>query len=183
MTAPFIGEVKPFAFNFAPRNYMFCAGQLLPIQQYTALFSILGTTYGGNGTTNFALPNLRSRVAVGNGNGAGLTPVVLGEVAGVETVTLLSTEMPSHSHAPLSKIKPGTADGHHTPVAGDYLTRLNVTSTAPGLTWHDAPLVNPTTLHPTAISLQGGNQPHNNIQPTLAVNYCIAIQGIFPSRN
>lgn len=183
MSDPYIGEIRPFGFNFAPRNWAFCRGQLLAIQSNTALFSIIGTYYGGNGQTNFALPNLQSRVALGMGQGPGLSQYVIGEETGVENVTLLTTEMPSHNHTPYSRTKGGTADGHRVPQAGDYLTRLNITTTAPGQTWRAAPLTNATTLHPTAIGFVGGNQAHSNLQPTLAVNYCICTQGVFPSRN
>lgn len=183
MSDPYIGEIRPFGFNFAPRNWALCNGQLLAISSNTALFSIIGTFYGGNGTSTFALPNLQSRVAMGFGNGAGLTPRVIGEQDGVENVTLLSTEMPSHSHAPLARTKPGTADGHRVPAAGDYLTRVNVTAVAPGLMWRPAPLTNSTTLHPSAVGLAGANQSHPNIQPVLAINYCICTQGVFPARN
>lgn len=183
MSDPYIGEIRPFGFNFAPRNWLQCNGQLLAISSNTALFAIIGTFYGGNGTTNFALPNLQSRVTMGMGNGAGLTPRVIGEQDGVENVTLLSTEMPTHSHTPYTRVKPGTADGRRVPVAGDYLTRLNVTSNAPGLTWRAAPLTNATTLHPSAVGLAGGSQPHPNIQPVLAINYCICVAGVFPARN
>ncbi|PTS81558.1 phage tail protein [Sphingomonas sp. HMWF008] len=183
MSDPYIGEIRPFGFNFAPRNWLFCRGQLLSIQSNTALFSIIGTYYGGNGTTNFALPNLQSRVTVGMGTGNGLSTYVIGEQTGEENHLLLSTEMPAHSHAPYTRVKAGTADGHRVPVAGDYLTRLNVTSTAFGLTWLTAPLTNATTLHPSAIGLAGGNQTHPNIQPVLAINYCICVAGTFPARN
>ncbi|MDB5712190.1 MAG: microcystin-dependent protein [Sphingomonas bacterium] len=183
MTAPFIGEVRPFAFNFAPRNYMLASGQLLPIAQYTALFSILGTTYGGNGTTNFALPNLNGCMAMGNGSGPGLTPRVLGEVLGEETVTLLSTNMPAHSHAPYARAQPGTANSHNAPQAGDYLTRFNTSSSAIGRMYNTPPLENATTMATNMISFVGANQSHNNLQPILVINYCVAIQGIFPTRN
>jgi microcystin-dependent protein len=183
MTAPFIGEVRPFAFNFAPRNYMFASGQLLPIQQYTALFSILGTTYGGNGTTNFALPNLNGSIAMGNGSGPGLTPRVLGEVLGEETVTLLSTEMPAHNHAPYARVQPGTANSHNAPLAGDYLTRFNTSFNAIGTMYNPSAAGATANMAPQMVSFQGGGQPHNNLQPFLVINYCIAIQGIFPTRN
>lgn len=183
MTNAYIGEIRAFGFNFAPRNWATCSGQILSIQQNTALFALVGTTYGGNGTTTFALPNLNSRIGVGTGQGPGLSNYVLGQQAGVENVTLLQTEMPAHSHAPYSRVKPGTADGRRVPQSGDYLTRLNVTANAPGLIWRSAPNVSATTLAPQAIGLQGGNQPHTNLQPTLALNYCICLFGIFPARN
>jgi len=183
MSNAFIGEVRAFGFNFAPRNFVTCSGQTLSIAQNTALFSILGTTYGGNGTTTFALPDLRGRVGLRTGQGPGLTNYSLGQQTGTETETLLIGQIPTHSHAPSSRTKPGTADGRRVPVAGDYLTRLNVTFNAPGLTWRSAPLTSPTTLHPSAVAVQGGNQPHTNLQPYLALNYCICLFGIFPSRN
>lgn len=183
MTNAYIGEIRPFGFNFAPRSWQTCSGQLLSIAQNTALFSILGTTYGGNGTTTFGLPDLRGRVGMGVGQGPGLSNYVLGQVTGVENVTLTSNEIPGHTHAPSTRIKPGTADGRRVPVAGDFLTRLNVTTTAPGLIWRAPPLTSPTTLNAAAVGIAGGSQAHTNLQPTLAVNYCICTQGIFPSRN
>jgi len=183
MTEPYIGEIRPFGFNFAPHGWALCAGQILSIASNTALFSILGTTYGGNGTTTFALPDLRGRLALGMGTGPGLSDYVEGEQTGTETVTLLSTEMPAHSHTPYTRVQTGTADMHNVPQAGDYLTRFNTSANANGQTWNTPPLENATTLHPTFIGFAGGSQPHNNIQPVLAINYCIALQGIFPSRN
>jgi microcystin-dependent protein len=183
MTEPYLGEIRPFGFNFAPRGWAFCAGQILPIAQNTALFSLLGTTYGGNGQTTFALPDLRSRAALGMGQGNGLTDYVEGEQIGEENVTILSTTMAAHSHTPYTRILAGTASSHNVPQAGDYLTRFNASATANGQTWNTPPLENATTLHPTFLGFNGGNQPHNNIQPTLAINYCIATGGIFPSRN
>jgi microcystin-dependent protein len=183
MSNPYIGEIRPFGFNFAPRSWALCAGQILSIASNTALFSILGTTYGGNGQTTFALPDLRGRLALGMGQGPGLSQYVEGEEIGSETVTLLSTEMASHSHTPYTRIKPGTADMHNAPAAGDYLSRFNTSATQIGFTWNNPPLENATTLHPTFIGFAGGNQPHNNIQPVLAINYCICTQGVFPARN
>ena len=183
MTNAYIGEIRPFGFNFPPRDWRYCDGSVLAISQNTALFAILGTTYGGNGQSTFALPDLRGRISVGNRQGPGLSNYILGGQYGTENVTLLTTQMPAHSHAPYSRTKPGTANGRRVPVAGDYLTRLNVTSTAPGLIWHSAPNVNATTLAPEAVGVQGGGQPHTNLQPTLVLNYCICVQGIFPTRN
>lgn len=178
MTAPFIGEIKAFGFNFPPRNYMFASGQLLPIAQYTALFSILGTTYGGNGTTNFALPNLNGRVAVGNGQGPGLSPYDLGEVTGTETVTLLITEMPAHTHQMMG----GTVSNAPTQVTGTPQADAMFGGSSPGKAYV-ANAANLVTMAPQVIGFTGGSQPHNNIQPVLCINYCIAIQGIFPTRN
>lgn len=183
MTAPFIGEIRPFGFNFAPRNYMFAAGQLLSIAQHTALFSILGTTYGGNGTTNFALPNLCGRVPLSQGSGPGLAPYVLGEQGGSETVTLLSTEVPSHTHA-MGSINDPNSDANFSdvPVAGYSVSRYLWHTGSSAFAWTKA-TTGPTTLHPNTVSLVGGNQPHNNLQPFLVINWCIAINGIFPTRN
>ena len=185
MTAPFVGEVKAFGFNFAPRNYMFASGQLLPIAQYTALFSILGTTYGGNGTTNFALPNLNGCMPVGNGDGPGLTPRVLGEIMGEEAVTLLSTEMPTHVHAVTTKADPtGITHMTDTPQAGYFVTRFMYHANTAANAWYlpgAAPTA--TTLHPLSVTPTGGGQPHHNLQPLLVLNWCIAVAGIFPARN
>ena len=171
MSSPFLGEIRMFGCNFAPRGWMFCNGQLLPIQQYTAVFSLLGTYYGGNGTTNFALPNLQGRAPMAYGDGPGLTPRVIGESAGSENVTLLITEMPSHTHSMGAQ---GTrADRANANGASLAQSAAPVYATA-----------NPnTTLSPLSISLNGGNQAHNNMQPFLAVNFCIAVNGIFPSRS
>jgi microcystin-dependent protein len=183
MTAPFVGEVKAFGFNFAPRNYMFAAGQLLPIAQYTALFSILGTTYGGNGQTNFALPDLRGRVPIGNGSGAGLTPRDLGEVYGEENVTLITTEMAAHTHPVTTQNNPGSDTNYtNVPANGLFVSRYLFHTGSNGNGWVK-PLANPTSLHPISVTPTGGSLPHNNIQPLLVVNWCIAVQGIFPARN
>ena len=166
MAEPFIGQIILFAGNFAPRGYALCAGQLLPIAQNTALFSILGTTYGGNGQTTFALPDLRGRVPLGQGQGPGLSSYSLGQSSGAETHTLNVTEMPQHAHLPQA------ADGDQTTnrAAGSVPAKGGVYSTSPNASGA-----------PTGAA--GGSQPHNNLQPHLALNYCIALEGIFPSRN
>jgi microcystin-dependent protein len=183
MTSPYLGEIRPFGFNFAPKGWALCAGQILPISQNTALFSLLGTTYGGNGQTTFALPDLRSRAALGMGQGSGLSQYVEGEETGTESVTLIITEMANHSHTPYTRVEAGTGDMHNVPVAGDYLSRFNTSATANGRTWNTPPLENATTLNPTFLSFVGGNQPHNNLQPVLAINYSICTSGVFPARN
>jgi microcystin-dependent protein len=170
MSNNFIGEIQLYSFGFAPRGWAFCAGQLLPIQQNQALFSLLGTTYGGNGTTNFALPDLRSRVPVHWGNGAGLPSVTLGERAGVENVTLTQSEMPAHSHTPIASSAGPTVG---TPVGNTWATG---TPAAYGSPPNSA-------MAAAALANAGASQPHPNIQPTIALNFCIALQGIFPSRN
>lgn len=173
MLEPFIGLIAMFGFNFAPRGWAFCAGQLLPIAQNTALFSLLGTTYGGNGTTNFALPNLQSRVPIGMGTGPGLSNYQIGQTGGEENHTLLSTEMPQHSHFMTGSSE---APAQNSPAGGSLGT------TARGVNSYTT---GGNSLSPmaSATSLAGGSQGHNNIQPYLAINYSIALQGIFPSRN
>lgn len=168
---PFIGQIKLFGFDFNPRFYAFCNGQLLPINQNTALFSLLGTTYGGNGTTTFGLPNLQGRAALHFGQGPGLSNYSQGQTAGVENHTLTQPEMPAHNHPVLSSAN--TADQTYPPNnllanAGSAQAFSNTASAA----------MNPGTLANT-----GGNQAHNNMQPYLVLNYCIALSGIFPSRN
>jgi microcystin-dependent protein len=168
MSDPFIGEIILFAGNFAPRGWAFCAGQILSIQQNTALYSILGTTYGGNGTTTYALPDLRGRVPMGVGQGPGLTPRSLGEVAGTESVTLNANEMPAHVH-------PLPASTHDS-------TTKNPQGNVPAYNGsYGTPASADTTMSPSTQS--GGSQPHGNMQPYTGLNYIIALEGIFPSRN
>lgn len=171
MTQPYVGEIRLFPWDWSVRGWATCSGQLLPIQQNQALFSLLGTTYGGNGVTTFALPDLRGRAAVKSGGQQNYTP---GQVGGVENVTLNSTQIPPHTHqlfgttTPADKRPPiGRTFGADTSGTVDYFAAL------------------PTSvpLNPQSIGSIGGNQPHNNMQPYLALNYSIALQGIFPSRN
>ena len=176
MTAPFIAEIRMFAGNFAPRTYAFCSGQILPIAQNTALFSLLGTTYGGNGTTNFALPDLRGRAPMHPGSGPGLTQRVLGEVGGENNVTLLTTEMPLHNHS-ISGAVIANSSPSATPASNTLFTNASPNAL------YGAVLGTPVNLAPQSIALAGGSQPHNNTQPYLAVTFIIALQGIFPSRN
>ena len=167
MAEPFLGMIMLFGGNFAPSGWALCNGQLLSIQQNTALFSILGTTYGGNGTSNFALPDLRGRVPVHFGQGPGLSNYSEGEVGGSESVTLQTTEMPPHQHT-----QPATEGVQTT-------NRPNNALPAEGGVY--AGTSDGSALAPT--SSAGGGQPHENRQPYLTMNYCIALQGIFPSRN
>lgn len=174
---PFIGEIIIAGFNFAPVGFAQCNGQLLSIAQNTALFSILGTTYGGNGTTVFGLPDLRGRTAISFGLGPGLSNYSLGQVSGQENHTLLSTEMPAHNHA----MQSNNGDGTQQSPSGNFFA-------GPGadrdLFWYNNANTGTTVnMNPGATGLSGNNQPHNNMQPYLVVNYCIATQGIFPSRN
>ena len=173
-----IGEIRMFAGTFAPRNWAFCSGQLMAISQNTPLFSILGTTYGGNGQTTFALPDFRSRSAVGTGQGPGLSDVSLGEQSGEENVTLLSTQMPAHSHG--LNVANSPAD---TSTPGNT-TSLAVVTDVTENAMNSFKAVAPTTpLHNQSISSVGNSQPHNNRPPYLGMNYIICLFGIFPSRN
>lgn len=170
MSDPFVAEIRIFGFNFAPHGWAFCNGQLLPLSQNTALFSLLGTTYGGNGKTNFALPDLQGRAPMFYGQGPGLSLRDIGEQSGSETVTLLQTEMPAHSHsynaANDSGVQPNPDGAVPTRIAA-----YNSDSAAPGM------------MNAGAIAPAGGSQPHNNMQPYLGLNFCIALQGIFPPRS
>jgi microcystin-dependent protein len=176
---PYLGAIFIFAGNFAPRGFQLCQGQLLPIAQYTALFSILGTTYGGNGQTNFALPDLRGRAPIGQGPGPGLSPVVLGEVAGVQNVSILSSNMPAHNH--LITVSGGAGSENNAP--NNYLGGANdpVAGTAYP-SYNTAPTAG-STLAPACVSATGGSQPISVQNPYLGINYIIAMEGIFPSRN
>jgi microcystin-dependent protein len=175
-----IGEIRLFAGNFAPKNWSYCNGATINIASNTALFSILGTTYGGNGTTNFQLPNLQSRVAIGAGQGPGLSPYVLGQAAGVESVTLTVPQMPAHVHSGTGMFAPfaDSAGNDETNPGGEFIGKPAADlfcETPEGVM---APF-------PVSISLapQGGNQPHSNLMPLLGMNYVICMYGIFPSRN
>jgi microcystin-dependent protein len=169
---PFIAEIRMFAGNFAPRGWAFCDGQLLSISQNTALFSLLGTTYGGNGTTTFALPDLRGRVPMHAGQGPGLTDRILGEQGGEETHTLLVGELPAHSHPAYADSAVGTAAGPPGGLPGRNAAGIPAYGSAPSAM-----------LHPGAVGVQGGGQPHNTMQPYLVINFIIALEGIYPSRN
>src|SRR5215831_14419991 len=173
MSNPFVAEIRIFTGNFAPKGWALCNGQLLPISQNTALFSLLGTTYGGNGTSNFALPNLQGCAPMQAGQGPGLSLRDLGETAGEQTVTLLQTEMPAHSHAAQASTTPDQT----TPVGNAWASGQkgfgNVYA-APG---------NPAQMNPFALSIAGGNLPHNNMAPFLGLMFIIALQGVFPARS
>lgn len=169
----FIGEIRMFAGNFAPRSWALCDGQLLPIAQNQALFSILGTTYGGDGRTTFALPDLRGRVAIHPGNGPGLSNYVQGSKGGTETNTLTIAQMPSHSHA----VNAVAEDGNQSVPSGNLPAGTKVLDKE----YSDAaPNAN---MGAGMIGNSGGGQPVNNVQPYGTVNYIICLQGIFPSRN
>lgn len=178
MTQPYLGEIRMFAGNFAPRTNALCNGQLLSIAQNSALFSLLGTYYGGNGVTTFALPDLRGRVPVSMGQGNGLSNYTIGESTGSETVTVLSTNMPMHNHVPMASNAAATSPtpGGMVPAAlaspwtSFWVAAGNVSGS-------------PIALDPGALAMIGGNQPHENRMPVIALSMIIALQGIFPSRN
>ena len=166
----YLGEIRMFAGNFAPSGWMLCQGQILSIQQNAALFSILGTTYGGNGTNNFALPNLSSRVPVGTGTGSGLSSRTLGEVGGEETSTLTIQQIPAHNHAIYVSSSVGTTENP----ANMYFSR-----NAAGIPEYSSTITT-TTMGSSAVSIVGGGQPHNNMQPFVVINYIICVSGSFP---
>lgn len=168
--SPFIGEIAMFAGNF-PRGWAMCNGQILQISQNQALFSLLGTTYGGNGQTTFALPDLRGRVPVGMGQGAGMN-IVQGEASGAASHTLLTSELPPHNHLVRSSSAAGTSANPNNNGWASSTARDNVYSAT-----------DDGTMRPTAIANTGGGQPHNNMQPYLGLNFIIALEGIFPARN
>ena len=190
MIEPFVGQIFMYGFNFPPTGHAFCRGQLLPISQNTALFSLLGTTFGGNGQTNFALPNLQGRAPVGVGQGAGLSDYQLGQETGTATATLLPGEMPSHTHIFDAANMKGTLRcrderGNQRSPQSNVLARESAGVTAPFASGTLAAAMAPTSVELTgtpALAPTGGNQPHNNMQPYLVVNYCIALQGVFPAR-
>jgi microcystin-dependent protein len=168
---PFVAEIRIFPFNFAPKGWAFCDGQILPLSQNTALFSLLGTTYGGDGKSNFALPDMQGNAPMHPGQGPGLSLHDLGETGGSETVSLLESEIPSHSHS----IQASAGDGFdQAPASSQLATGIGISAyAAPG------PLV---ALSDNALTPAGGDQPHNTMQPYLTLNFCIALQGVYPPR-
>lgn len=175
MSDPFVAEIRIFPFNFAPKGWAFCDGQLLPVSQNTALFSLLGTTYGGDGKSTFALPDMQGNAPMQPGQGPGLSPHDLGETGGTETVTLLQSEMPLHPHSLMalnsdfgnlnapSPLRSLARSGSATAYQANSTTGI-------------------TQMSPSALAPAGGDQPHNNMMPYLTLSFCIAMQGIFPSR-
>lgn len=175
MSDPFVGEIRMVSFNFPPRGWAFCAGQILPIQQNTALFSLLGTSYGGNGSSTFALPNLQDAMPIGSGLSPGIGSIELAQTGGSATVTLLPSEMPGHTHTVRAVAAPGTVNSPAQnswaqPRYGRLVENSYVASAGSAQ------------LSPSAFALAGGDHPHNNLPPFLAVSFVIALQGIFPQR-
>jgi len=173
MSQPFLGEIRMFAGNFAPVGWAFCQGQTLSIAENTALFSLLGTTYGGDGVNTFALPDLRGRVPVHQGQGPGLSAYIIGELAGAEAVTLISSQMPIHSHVAQGNGGTGTA---HVPAGQVWAGTAAAKQFVPGASANG-------TMNPQSLGAAGGSQPHDNMLPYLVVNFIIATNGVFPSRN
>src|SRR5688500_8593073 len=174
MADPFVAEIRIFPFNFAPKGWAWCDGQLLPLSQNTALFSLLGTTYGGNGKSNFALPDLQGRAPMHPGQGPGLSLHDLGETGGSETVSLLESEIPAHAHSINANATPAN-------LAAPSVARAWA-RTQPG-TPYKAPAGQPLVpFAPEALAPAGGDQPHNNMMPYLTFYFCIALQGVFPPR-
>lgn len=175
---PFVGEIRILGFSFAPVDWAYCDGQQMPISQYQALFAILGTTFGGNGTTTFGLPNMQGNAPMHWGSGPGLTPRTLGETLGTASVTLTSQQLPAHSHAFFAAATPSDSTKLvATPASNAQLStsnpgKLYTTTTTP-----------PVSFSPKAIGPAGQSQPHDNLQPLLTMNFCISLNGLFPSRN
>ena len=173
MSDPFVAEIRMFAGNFAPKGWATCDGQLLPISQNTALFSLLGTYYGGDGKSTFALPNFEASVPIGQGQGSGLSDYFLGQASGTPNVTLLTSEMPTHNHFVTAY--------SDDPADVSIPSPATVLGLAQGLTPYRPPQPN-TTMNPLEVSIVGGSLPHNNMMPYLCVLFIIAMQGIFPPR-
>jgi microcystin-dependent protein len=172
---PFVAEIRIFPFNFAPTGWAFCDGQILPLSQNTALFSLLGTTYGGDGKSNFALPNMQGNAPMHPGQGPGLSLHDLGETGGSATVSLLESEMPSHTHALMASNRNANLDspGPNNSLARSTPAQIYKQPTGAGT------LVN---LSDSTVAPAGGDQPHNNLMPYLTLNFCIALQGVYPPR-
>ena len=172
---PFIAEIRIFPFAFAPRGWALCNGQLLPISQNTALFSLIGVYYGGNGTTNFALPNLQGSSAMHWGQSPGGSPYDLGQKGGEQYVSLNDAQMPSHTHTMQASSRPADLNG---PGPSNALAR-----STPNLIYKQPAGAATTQLAPGTVTVAGNGQPHNNMQPYLTLNFCIALQGIYPQRS
>ena len=172
MSNPFLGEIRMAGFNFAPRGWAFCAGQLLAISQNDALYALVGTTFGGDGVNTFGMPDLRGRLPINQGQGPGLSPYVLGQKAGTESVTLTTAQIPAHSHV----ITAASSGARSANPSNNLLG-----SGEADIYNHDG--ANAVALSPNAIAQSGGSQPHDNLQPYLCINFIIALEGVFPSRN
>ncbi|MGY4474691.1 phage tail protein [Bradyrhizobium sp. USDA 3364] len=174
MADPFVAEIRIFPFNFAPKGWAFCDGQLLPLSQNTALFSLLGTTYGGDGKSNFALPDMQGNAPMAPGQGPGLSLYDLGENGGSDTVTLLQSEMPSHTHQMFATVENGTQ--------GTLTTNITLATSMNGTFYQTNTSANLVPTNFNALAPAGNGQPHNNMQPYLTLNFCVALQGVYPPR-
>jgi len=172
MATPFLGQIKLFAGNFAPRGYIFCTGQLLTISQFSAVFALIGTTYGGDGVQTFGLPDLQSRLPVSQGQGPGLSNFTIGQSFGSENVTLTANQMPAHTHAVVANSSVGSVGP-----SGAIWASTNAAVLAFGASGTN------TLMNTASVSQAGSSQAHNNVMPVLAVNFIFALDGIFPSRN
>ncbi len=181
---PFIGQIQAFGFNFAPRGWAFCSGALLPISQNTALFSLLGTIYGGDGRTTFQLPDLRGRSPMNEGTGPGLPNFRIGQRGGAQEVTLITSQIPSHNHVASTTTQ--TQVGVSNSNGGESIANGQVIANHPGAFSEEGSqgtgLAGVTSTSTTTLAQAGGSQSHNNMQPFLALNYCIALEGTYPSR-
>ena len=174
MADPFVAEIRIFPFNFAPTGWAMCNGQLLPLSQNTALFALLGTTYGGDGKSTFALPDMQSNVPMHPGQGQGLSLYDLGQIGGSEAVTLLESEMPVHNHFVGTTFENGTQSS--------LTNTVILARSVGGNLYQTTTNANLVQLAPQALAIAGGSQPHNNMMPYLTLNFCIALQGVFPAR-
>jgi microcystin-dependent protein len=181
MAQPFIAQISCFAGNFAPIGWMFCNGQLLPISQYDALYAVIGTTYGGDGVTTFALPNLQGRTPMHWGNGPNGFTTEIGQAQGSSNITLTTGQIPSHNHAVTAVQVPSNAEAERSPVPSS--TAYLSDSARPSGAWKIAPTAVAAQFSNKAIGVSGASQAHENMQPWLGLNFCIAVQGVFPSRN
>jgi microcystin-dependent protein len=170
---PFVAEIRIFPFKFAPKGWAFCNGQIMPLSQNTALFALLGTTYGGDGKSTFALPDLQGNAAMHPGQGQGLSLHDLGEIGGSQFVTLLESEIPAHQHT----LRGANTQGDNPTPGGNILARPGATNI-----YQQNPSANLVAMAPQALPPAGGGLPHNNMQPYLTFNYCLALQGVFPPR-
>ena len=174
MADPFVAEIRIFGFNFAPKGWAMCNGQILPISQNTALFSLLGTFYGGDGKSTFALPNLQGSAPIHQGQGQGLSDYVIGQLGGAQFITLLQSEMPFHNHSLMAAGQDPADLGAPDPTRSIARSSPNIYKTPQN--------ANPQPMAFQAVSVNGGGSPHNNMMPYLTLNFCIAMQGIFPPR-
>lgn len=179
MSNPYVGEIRLVPFNFAPVGWALCDGQLLPISQNTALFSLLGTNYGGDGKSNFALPNLQGNVVMGMGQGPGLGSHVIGETEGAAAVNLIVAEVPSHNHG----VPASSTPGHGSVPGPSFILGSGGRGSQPAYVTPPAQMQSPTLMAAAECGSTGGSQPHNNLMPYQALNYIIAMQGVFPPRN